>query len=150
MAQEEDASLEWSLFGLTAMGWLPLLHQIVTFFFAGPHRWRQHASKKLSRLLRLLVARFLFDYQRAIIEHELSKITTEGSYHDYVIVRHMWDETQQLILRPFEEDDPSDTPGDLFESVTTPTLLQIGGFTTSLMSGYECVCVCVCVCVFRS
>ena len=138
MCTFQDSEVQWSLFGLEAASWFLLLQTIADFFFAGPHRWRVHASrfgKKYSRLLRLLVARLLFDYQQVIVMKKLEELKSEASFGDYLIVRHLWDETQSLVLMQFSDtglcdEDAVSRENDLYESVTAPTLLQIGGFKT--------------------
>ena len=143
---EAPEQLEWSVFGLSGIGWLGLLSEIVSYFFSGPHVWRsvKTVSKKSSRLLRLLVARFLYNYQDVYISSKLEKLSSLGGSSDYVIYSHLFDETNQLILRPFQEFGLSDSAGvlhhDTYDSVCSPTMLSLGLFRTSFMDAPEHIC----------
>ena len=136
MCQDEpEAAVEWTLFGLVCASLAALQHEIAKLFFSGPHAWRQHAadtSKTNSRLLRLFVTRFLFDWQLVFLHLQIALLGDEGCSFDYVIVRHMWDETNQLILQHFAGDVQQPGAESLYESVSSPVLLQIGGFFSSI------------------
>ena len=138
---DDDTTGHFELWGSIATTFVTLLQCIADFFFGGPLAWRESKSpwdKRLGRLKRWIVARFILDYQDAFVQHTLESLSTTGCRYDYIIIQHMWDETNQMILRSVADqaDDISFVP---YESITAPILIMLGAFKTSAMDRWESI-----------
>ena len=159
--QEEvpcKATSHFELFGFQAPSKFELAGTILEHVFAGPHAWKMFNSDqgntRYSRYVRLLVSNIFLSLQGSRVATVLDAVE-QAAVPSHIVVRHSWDETQQLVLSPMVTaaapptggaavDEAStghaeadETSALLAESVVVPACLQLGGFKSSLMPRME-------------